>query len=131
MSNEEKLPAKRVAPAGGTLTLARKNDLVKMLKDVEKAAPDALEVLLRAMQDDKTDAKIRVDIAKTLLDTRIKLSESICRDQLQRTLGEHRMQMDRNPTKMNPKDIGEDDDDQPQRAAFVNDVLDISKTKNL
>lgn len=97
-----KVPAKRgkiqpVMPA--QLTLGRKNDLVKMLKQMEKLTPSAVKVMVAALEDENTDVKIRVDIAKTLLDTRIKLSESISRDNLQRTMGEHRMRLAENPVK--------------------------------
>ena len=112
---EKKVPARRGKAQAGLpaqLTLGRKNDLVKMLKQMEKLTPSAVKVMVAALEDEQTDIKIRVDIAKTLLDTRIKLSESISRDQLQRTMGEHRMRLAENPTKK-IVDV-EEDNDMPQ-----------------
>jgi hypothetical protein len=71
MNDTANLPAKKMEPAQAKLTLARKNDLAKLLKTMERATPDAIKLLIDAMADDKTDVKLRVDIAKTLLDTRI------------------------------------------------------------
>lgn len=102
------------------LTLGRKNDLVKMLKQMEKLTPSAVKVMVAALEDEKTDIKIRVDIAKTLLDTRIKLSESIAKDQLARTLGEHRMRLAENPVK---KIVDVEDDEGSVAPIFRPDVI--------
>jgi len=68
------------------------------------------------MKDEAVDMKIRVDIAKKIVETRVSLSESISKDQLMRSIGEHRMRMaEQGPRKVT--DV-EEDDTQP-RAIFA------------
>jgi hypothetical protein len=111
-----KVPATIIEQEPGRITLARKNDLAKLLKTMEKATPDALEVLLAAMKDETVDMKIRVDIAKKIVETRVSLSESISKDQLMRSIGEHRMRM----AEQGPRKITDvEEDDEAPRALFV------------
>ena len=130
--NAENKPAKvpaKMEPAQMKLTLAKKNDLVKMLKQMERLTPDAMAVMVEVLNDKEADIKIRVDIAKTLLDTRIKLSESISKDQLTRTLGEHKMRMMENPVQRQVKTIEDDEDGEAPVARFEpNLILSVPNT---
>ena len=129
-SKPAKLPAK-MEPAQTKLTLGRKNDLVRMLKQMEKLTPDAMAVMVEVLNDKEADIKVRVDIAKTLLDTRIKLSESIARDQLTRTLGEHKMRMMENPVQRQVKTVEDDDDEQPTAIFSPQHILSVPTTTHM
>ena len=116
MSEEQeekpKVPVK-MEPAETKLTLARKNDLTKMLKSLEKVTPEAIKVMTEIIQDPTSDPKVRADMVKTALDMRLKISQEISKDQLTRTLGEHKMRMgEKMLAAPKVKTVSEDDDEE-------------------
>jgi len=94
------------------ISFERRNDLTKLLKQLDKLTPDSIAALTDVLKDEKADPKLRVDVAKTLLATRIAVSESISKDQLGRSIAQARLVMAAAP-KMNPRDVEEEDEGRP------------------
>jgi len=110
MSNEEQLPVKKPKMEPVTqISFERRNDLTKLLKQLDKLTPDSIATLVEVLQDKEADPKLRVDVAKTLLATRIAVSESISKDQLGRSIAQARLVMAAAP-KLGPRDVEEEDD---------------------
>jgi len=112
MSNEEQLsvkkPKQKMEPVT-QISFERRNDLQKLLKQLDKLTPDSIATLVEVLQDKEADPKLRVDVAKTLLATRIAVSESISKDQLGRSIAQARLVMAAAP-KIGPRDVEEEDD---------------------
>lgn len=130
MSNEEKLPAK-MEPAHKVSFIIdpRKHPLAKAIKELDAHFSESVAIIAAIAKDPTADVKERKDAAKFLVETKIDLEQNRAKDILARAVAQTRLDQMQAP-RMDPKDV-EDDEDRPQRAAFVNDVLDISKTKNL
>lgn len=123
---EEQEPLMEPAPR---LTFARKNDLQKILKALDKVTPEALNTLVEIMQDPKSEAKLKADVAKAILDKRVSVSESIARDQLSRSVAESRLILAEMQQKRNllPKPVnGDDEEDGPEEnlgAVFMPEII--------
>lgn len=128
---EQEEPKKRkMEPAESRITFARPNDLKKLLKQLEKLTPDSIAALTDVLQDPNADPKLRVDVAKTLIQTRISVSQSICADQLARSVAEARLIMAQQP-KLPKQVTSEEEEDAQPKAVFIRDViLDVNKCTN-
>lgn len=121
-NNNEMRPATKI-------DFGRNNDLKKLLKQLEKLTPDAIAAITDVMTNPEADLKLKADMAKTILQLRITTSESICKDQLARSMAQARTMLLSAP-KQAPKLIeGEEDEDGPRpKAIFTpNLIQDISK----
>jgi len=103
-----KKPKQKMEPVT-QISFERRNDLTKLLKQLDKLTPDTIAALTDVLKDEKADPKLRVDVAKTLLATRIAVSESISKDQLGRSIAQARLVMAASP-KLGPRDVEEEDD---------------------
>lgn len=125
---EQEEPKKRkMEPAESRITFARPNDLKKLLKQLEKLTPDSIAALTSVLQDPDADQKLKVDVAKTLIQTRISVSQSICADQLARSVAEARLIMAQQP-KLPRTVVEEEGDEEKPKAVFdPSIILDINK----
>lgn len=124
-------PLEKQEKAEQRLTFARRNDLKKILRQLDKDSAEAIELLSTVMKDTEQDTKIRVQAAQYLIDKRIQVSESVSRDQLARTMAEAKILFEeRKALPRAEKDVtGEDE---PQKVTFNPEVVqDISKLKTL
>lgn len=128
---EQEEPKKRkMEPAESRITFARPNDLKKLLKQLEKLTPDSITALTDVLQDPQADPKLKVDVAKTLIQTRISVSESLCKDQLSRSVAEARLIMAQQPKL--PKVVEEGEDDKKPLAIFdPSCILSVDKVTHI
>lgn len=69
----------------------KKHELANLLKAVERGSVDAVDLIVTTMNAPESEAvslKTKLDLAKYLLDTQIKLSDVISKDQLVRQVAE-------------------------------------------
>ena len=123
-------PLEKQEKAEQRLTFARRNDLKKILRQLDKDSAEAIELLSTVMKDTEQDTKIRVQAAQYLIDKRIQVSESVSRDQLARTMAEAKILFEERKALPREKDVTEDDT--PPKVTFNPEVVqDISKLKSL
>ena len=128
MSEEQdETKSKKMEPAS-RITFARPNDLKKLLKQLEKLTPDSIEALTQVLQDPAADPKLKVDVAKTLIQTRISVSQSICSDQLARSVAEARLIMAQQPKQL--KQVEDEEDERPKALFAPGVILDVNKVTN-
>lgn len=110
-------------PAPTRITFARKNDLQKVMRKLDKSVDKAIEFLEEVMLNPENDSKLRVECAKTILDKKVQISEAISRDQLSRTVGEAKMLMAERATQQKRiKDV-EHEDDEPVVPKYCPDMI--------
>ena len=125
MSEEqEETKIKKMEPVS-RITFARPNDLKKLLKQLEKLTPDSIEALTQVLQDPTADPKLKVDVAKTLIQTRISVSQSICSDQLARSVAEARLIMAQQPKQL--KQVEDEEEERPKALFAPGVILDVNK----
>lgn len=68
----------------------KKHELAGLLKAVERGSVEAVDLLVNTMNSTSEDVslKTKLDLAKYLVDTQIKLSDTISKDQLTRQIAE-------------------------------------------
>lgn len=121
-------------PVDSVLTFARKNDLQKVLRKIDKSVDKSIEFLEKVMLNENNDLKLRVDCAKTILDKKVQISESVSKDQLSRTVAESRLIMARQAVaqkqikQVTPSD-DEDEDNTPMYLPTV--LLDVSNINKM
>lgn len=130
MTEQEDKPKKaKMEPAESRITFARANDLKKLLKQLEKLTPDSITALTDVLSDPEADPKLKVDVAKTLIQTRISVSEAICKDQLGRSLAEARLYMSQQPKQI--KQVEEEGEETPRAIFSPSTILSIEKVTSL
>ena len=99
-------------------------DHLKLLKQLDKLSKPAMEAILKVLQDDSVDAKLKADVALRLLETQSDLIDK----QTKATLGQMTLQIkaDYNQQMLlkmsGPKLVQEEDDGAPQ-VAFIPNVI--------
>ena len=134
MTKEKEEPGKELpVPADSRITFARKNDLVKTLKKIDKSVDAAIDFLEEVMLDSNNDVKVRIEAAKFIIDKKQAISAEISKDQLSRTLAESR-QILQQASLAKPKSItsdDEDEDDTPRVEFQPNVIVDVNKIKQM
>lgn len=133
-NNNEGQEVVTLEPAEARITLARKNDLVKVMRKIDKSVDKAVEFLESVMLNEEADLKTRITAAQFIVDKKIQMSESISKDQLARTIGEARMLIaEKAISSKRIKDVQHEDDDEGYATPkFCPDVIiDHSSIKNL
>lgn len=77
-----------VALKEGQIFVKRKHELADTLKQLDRVTPDAVDLIAEAMNDVKETRKNRVEFAKYLLDVKIRVAETISKDELTRQIAE-------------------------------------------
>ena len=83
--------AEKMIPADGRITFVRKHDLQKISRQANQGAKDALDYLQEIMKDEAADPKLRLDAAKYLVESNIKIATEINKDQLTRMIAEAKL----------------------------------------
>ncbi len=78
-------------PADGRITFVRKHDLQKISRQANQGAKDALDYLQEIMKDEAADPKLRLDAAKYIVESNIKIATEINKDQLTRMIAEAKL----------------------------------------
>ena len=70
--------------------LKKKHELQKLLNSLERATPQAVDLIVETMNSDNEiiTTKMKLECAKSLLELQIKVSTEISRDQLTRQIAE-------------------------------------------
>ena len=68
--------------------IKKRHELDKLLKTLTKASDSAVETLIRLMEDDKTDDKIKMDCAVKLIGFQTEVVKDINADSIQRLVAE-------------------------------------------
>ena len=117
--------ATKMVAANSRITFARKHDLVKASKQADKGVISAINYLAELIGNEDADPKLRYEAAKCLIDSKIKMSAEISKDQLTRTIAEAKLITDmRNPTKT------VNDEYNPEVEGNVVPVVDFSMIQN-
>lgn len=77
-----------VALKAGQVFVKKKHELSDLLKQLDAVTPEAVDLLVETMQNVKVETKVRVACADKLLDYKIKVSEAINKDELNRQIAE-------------------------------------------
>lgn len=123
-----------VEPAQSRITFARKNDLVKTLKRIDKSVDKAIALLEEVMLNPENEQKLRVDCAKTILEKKVQISESVSKDHLARCISESRLILAQQATQQKRiKDIdsSEDLDECPTPTYMPNVILNLETIKEM
>lgn len=72
----------------GPIFAKKKHELDDLLKQLNKVTPEAVELLVSTMNNEKVPMKERVKCADKLLGYKITVSEAINKDELNRTIAE-------------------------------------------
>lgn len=109
---EDNTESIKIVPAI-SINFDRKNDLIKTLKKIDKSVDKSIEFLEQVMLNSENELKVRVDCAKTILDKKIQISDSINKDNLSRLISQSRLLMaERAVQQKRIKDVGNEDDDE-------------------
>jgi hypothetical protein len=68
--------------------LKKTHELQAMLKALDKGSKDAVELLVRTMNDEKQDLKIRLDCAKTVISSNASVAAQVSADSMSRLIAE-------------------------------------------
>lgn len=68
--------------------IKKKHELAKLLKEVQKVSPDAVELIKNTMLDAAVDIKLRVQCAETLTNLEVKVANQINSDELAQKIAE-------------------------------------------
>jgi len=122
----------KIVPAT-SINFDRKNDLIKTLKKIDKSVDKSIEFLEQVMLDGNNELKVRVDCAKTILDKKLQISDSVNKDNLSRLIAQSRLFMAQQAVNNKRiKDVGGEDEDEysvPQYLPSV--ILDASMVKSM
>lgn len=136
MSDKEDTPI--VTPADARIAFLqdpKKHPLAKTLKKLDKNLDDAIDLLINYIGNPEMDPKERKDAAKFLIEKKIEISEAINKDTLSRMVLEAKQvqsQMQMRVGTMKPKDVTpEDDDEVPQKARFVSNMILKAETQGI
>lgn len=64
------------------------SDLKSLLLALKRTSKAAVDVLVKIMEDDKIDPKVKVSAAKALLDSQVEIASKISADSIQRLIAE-------------------------------------------
>lgn len=123
MSEEQeekpKVPVK-MEPAEKRVTFQmsrNKHSLTKTLKKLDKNVDKALEVVLEVIADVEADPKIRLQAAQYIIDTKVRIDDTINKEILSRQIAEVKMLQAQQPKQM--KTVVPDDDDEEETAGAI------------
>lgn len=68
-----------------------KHELQGMLKHISGASKDAIDLLIVTMKSDDTPLKIKIDIARTIIELQAKICDQINKDTLTRQIADAKM----------------------------------------
>jgi hypothetical protein len=136
VDNDEDDNEQLIVPADSKISFLqdpKKNALYKLQKGLDKEVGNALKVLGEIMNDPSADTKLRVDAAKTILDKKITVSESISKDTLNRLLFEAKQnQASFGGNKMKNIRNNGDAEDVPAMPQFIpNVVMDLGNVSGV
>lgn len=133
-NNSEGQEVVALEPAESRITFARKNDLQKVMRKLDKSVDKAIEFLEQVMLDEEMDSKQRVDAAKFIVDRKIQISDTISKDNLSRCIAESRLLLATQAVNSKRiKDVGDSDDEEGyQTPKYCPDmILDHSAIKSM
>lgn len=124
MDEEDNKAVTTVRQAKAELSFLDKNPLTAFQKKLKSAVPKALKVMTDIVEDeeDKYSAKEKQDAAKFLLDSYVKVTDAITKDQFGRLVAEVKIK----GLAANPKLKNIEDEEKP-KAAFTLQILDPNK----
>jgi len=118
--------------AATSINFDRKNDLIKTLKKIDKSVDKSIEFLEQVMLNPDNELKVRVDCAKTILDKKIQISDSINKDNLARLISQSRLLTAERATQQKQiRDVTEDDDNYHQPKYCPEIILDASMVRSM
>lgn len=120
---EKKMPTARQAKA--ELSFLEKNPLAAFQKKLKTTVPKALKVMTDIVEDesDKYTPKEKQDAAKFLLDSYVRVTDAITKDQFGRLVAEVKVK----GLAANPKIKNVEDEESKPKAAFTLNILDPLK----
>jgi hypothetical protein len=77
-----------VALKPGQIFVKRKHELSDLLKQLDSVTPEAVDLLVDTMRNDKVELKERLKCADKIVDYKIAVSEAINKDELTRQIAE-------------------------------------------
>lgn len=80
-----------ITGAKGKITALGKSELTKLNKKLAKEADDALSFLVSVLNDAEADKKMKIDVAKFIIDSRIATSKEITKESIGRMMLEVRL----------------------------------------
>ena len=83
--------SQEVQPAGKLSFIRTKHDLTKALKRLERETDSTVDFLASLLGKENVDVKVQLEAARTLLDYRVKVSDLINKDALNRMIAEVRL----------------------------------------
>lgn len=83
--------SQEVQPAGTLSFIRTKHDLTKALKRLERETDSAVDFLVSILGKENVDTKVQLEAAKTLLEYRVKVSDMMNKDALNRMIAEVRL----------------------------------------